>query len=124
MHGPSLPPGLDVAPPAAPSDDEDDTRQYNPADMSQQVFGADDDDDDDELEKPVQVPVSHQIALKAHAKTVTCLALDPTGSRLVTGSSDHDLYFWDFAGMTRDPNPNPNPNPNPTTTSTFGTLQA
>ena len=38
MHGPSLPPGLDVAPPAAPSDDEDDSRQYNPADMSQQVF--------------------------------------------------------------------------------------
>jgi WD40 repeat protein len=109
VHGPSLPPGLDAAPPAAPSDDEDDARHYNPADMSQQVFGAadadDDDDDDDDMDKPVQVPVSHQIALKAHTKTVTCLALDPSGSRLVSGSSDHDLYFWDFAGMTRELKP-------------------
>ena len=108
VHGPSLPPGLDAAPPAAPSDDEDDARHYNPTDMSQQVFGAaeaDDDDDDEDLDKPVQVPVSHQIALKAHSKTVTCLALDPSGSRLVTGSSDHDLYFWDFAGMTRELKP-------------------
>jgi len=108
VHGPSLPPGLDAAPPAAPSDDEDDARHYNPADISQQVFGAaddDDNDDDDDMDKPVQVPVSHQIALKAHTKTVTCLALDPSGSRLVTGSSDHDLYFWDFAGMTRELKP-------------------
>ena len=65
----------------------------------------DDNDDDDDMDKPVQVPVSHQIALKAHTKTVTCLALDPSGSRLVSGSSDHDLYFWDFAGMTRELKP-------------------
>jgi len=102
MMGPSLPPGLDAAPPG--DVDEPGPSHYDPTDMSQQVFGAGDDDDDD-AERPVQVPVSHQVALKGHGKTVTCLALDPSGSRLVTGSSDHDLYFWDFAGMTQELRP-------------------
>ena len=33
------------------------------------------------------------------------LALDPAGSRLVTGGADSDLYLWDFAGMTRELKP-------------------
>lgn len=30
---------------------------------------------------------------------VSALALDPSGARLVTGSFDYDVKFWDFAGM-------------------------
>ena len=109
MMGPSLPPGLDAAPPG--DVDVPGPSHYDPTDLSQQVFGGDDGDgdgdgdDDDDAGRPVQVPVSHQVALKGHGKTVTCLALDPSGSRLVTGSSDHDLYFWDFAGMTQELRP-------------------
>ncbi|KAK6322090.1 hypothetical protein J4Q44_G00068820 [Coregonus suidteri] len=33
------------------------------------------------------------------AKIVSALALDPSGSRLVTGGYDFDVRFWDFAGM-------------------------
>ncbi|CAG8537772.1 16632_t:CDS:10 [Acaulospora colombiana] len=32
-------------------------------------------------------------------ESVTALALDPAGARLITGSSDYDVKFWDFAGM-------------------------
>lgn len=108
MLGPSLPPGLVAAPPAM-SEDEDEAgpSHYNPQDLSQQVFGQteEEQEEEDDEERPVQVPVSHQVALKAHSKTVTCLALDPAGGRLVSGSSDHDLYFWDFAGMTQQLKP-------------------
>ncbi len=30
---------------------------------------------------------------------VSALALDPSGARLVTGSYDYEVKFWDFAGM-------------------------
>uniref|UniRef100_A0A8C2H202 WD repeat-containing protein 70 n=1 Tax=Cyprinus carpio TaxID=7962 RepID=A0A8C2H202_CYPCA len=31
--------------------------------------------------------------------SVSALALDPSGARLVTGGYDYDVRFWDFAGM-------------------------
>ena len=30
---------------------------------------------------------------------ISALALDPAGARLVTGSYDYQVKFWDFAGM-------------------------
>jgi len=45
------------------------------------------------------IPLSHEIVLAEHAKAIQCLALDPSGSRLLTGSADYDVKFWDFAGM-------------------------
>ena len=65
----------------------------------------DSDDESDGEQGPPRLPVSHQITLSAHAKTVTCLAVDKAGARFVTGGSDSDLYFWDFAGMTRELRP-------------------
>jgi len=53
-----------------------------------------DDSDDDEF------PVSHEMVLKTHARAVTTIALDPSGSRLVTGSADCTLKLHDFASMT------------------------
>lgn len=35
-------------------------------------------------------------------KTITALALDPGGARLLTGSNDYMVRFWDFAGMNSE----------------------
>jgi WD40 repeat protein len=70
------------------------------------------------------LPVSHEIKLKGHTKVlspscdacsrmvwpnphrcgvrpqaITALALDTGGARLLTGSNDYMVRFWDFAGM-------------------------
>ncbi|MCJ1231408.1 hypothetical protein MMC12_008085 [Toensbergia leucococca] len=52
------------------------------------------DDDDDEF------PVSHELVLKTHDRTITTITVDPSGSRLITGSTDCTLKFHDFASMT------------------------
>lgn len=39
--------------------------------------------------------------LKGHGKAVTALALDPAGARLLTGSFDYAVKFWDFPAMDR-----------------------
>ena len=31
-------------------------------------------------------------------KAITSLALDPSGSRVISGGADYELKFWDFAG--------------------------
>jgi len=33
---------------------------------------------------------------------VTCLDIDPSGSRLVTGSLDYTVRMFDFSGMKSD----------------------
>ena len=60
----------------------------------------DDDDDDDDDEEGDEFPVSHELVLKTHERTVTTLTVDPSGSRLITGSSDCRVKFHDFASMT------------------------
>lgn len=47
------------------------------------------------------LPISHEIKLADHSRTVSALTLDPSGTRLVSGSYDYDVKFWDFAGMDR-----------------------
>ncbi|TIA98302.1 hypothetical protein E3P96_03186 [Wallemia ichthyophaga] len=46
-----------------------------------------------------EIPCSHEIILQDHTKAATALDLDPSGSRLVTGSHDYDIKLWDFAAM-------------------------
>ena len=60
-----------------------------------------DDDSDSEIElSPIQkAPKSHEITLQHGSKVVSTLALDPSGSRLATGSYDYDVKFWDFNSM-------------------------
>ena len=57
-----------------------------------------DDDDDDEDED--EFPISHELVLKTHDRTITTLTVDPSGSRLITGSTDCTIKFHDFASMT------------------------
>ncbi|XP_056117393.1 WD repeat-containing protein 70 isoform X2 [Rhinichthys klamathensis goyatoka] len=79
--GPPLPPGYKRS--SADSDDDDD----------------DDEDDDDEDDVMKKIPDTHEITLQHGTKSVSALALDPSGARLITGSFDYDVKFWDFAGM-------------------------
>uniref|UniRef100_A0A8C1ZSU1 WD repeat-containing protein 70 n=1 Tax=Cyprinus carpio TaxID=7962 RepID=A0A8C1ZSU1_CYPCA len=46
-----------------------------------------------------KIPDTHEITLQHGSKSVSALALDPSGARLVTGGYDYDVRFWDFAGM-------------------------
>lgn len=57
----------------------------------------DDDDDDDNLER--QIPDSHEVSMQHGTRAILALAGDPSGGRLVSGSIDYDMCFWDFAGM-------------------------
>ncbi|PMD36845.1 WD40 repeat-like protein [Hyaloscypha variabilis F] len=65
-------------------------------------YGSDDDDDSDDSEEPEddEYPVSHELVLKTHERAVTTASLDPSGGRLVTGSTDCTLKLHDFASMT------------------------
>lgn len=63
-------------------------------DNSDDDDSSDDDDDEDEY------PVSHELVLKTHDRTVTSVSLDPSGSRLATGSLDGTIKLHDFASMT------------------------
>ncbi|KAG0319754.1 hypothetical protein BGZ99_004946 [Dissophora globulifera] len=77
------------------SDDEDD-------DNSDDDDHSDDDDNNDydaEIISSSVLPISHEINLNEHSKTVSAMALDPAGARLVTGGYDFNVCFWDFAGM-------------------------
>ncbi|KAL8932259.1 MAG: hypothetical protein Q9211_006424, partial [Gyalolechia sp. 1 TL-2023] len=62
--------------------------------------GDDDDDDDDDSDEEDEYPVSHEVVLKTHERPITSMTLDPSGSRLITGSTDCTVKFHDFASMT------------------------
>ncbi|KAF5893905.1 ciliogenesis and planar polarity effector 1, partial [Clarias magur] len=98
-----------IGPPAPPSqaDDEEDEPIGPPLPPGFSRTAADDDEEEDddtmeeeEDEDPVKkIPDTHEITLQHGTKTVSALALDPSGARLVTGGYDFDVKFWDFAGM-------------------------
>lgn len=71
-----------------------------------QSSAVQDDEDDDEDEEDMEdeeeenvLPITHEIKLKDHHRTVSALTLDPAGARLISGGYDYDVKFWDFAGM-------------------------
>ncbi len=63
----------------------------SPSDAEDEDDGSDDDD---------EFPISHELVLKTHERTVTTMSVDPSGSRLVTGSTDCTMKLHDFASMT------------------------
>ncbi|CAG9464534.1 unnamed protein product [Pedinophyceae sp. YPF-701] len=49
----------------------------------------------------VELPCSHELVISGHhTRTITALAVDRTGLRFVTGSSDNKARMYDFNGMT------------------------
>lgn len=65
-------------------------------------FSDDDDDDDDSDEddaNPYDLPISHEVSLEGHSRAVSAITLDPSGSRLITGSYDYNFQMYNFSGM-------------------------
>ena len=73
--GPPLPPGMKV------------TKSSQDSDQSE---------DEDET---YHLPISHEMVFDHGTKLVSALAVDPSGSRLVSGGFDYDVRYWDFQGM-------------------------
>ncbi|KAM9456323.1 WD repeat-containing protein 70 [Clarias gariepinus] len=100
-----------IGPPAPPSQADDDDEPIGPPvppgfSRTAAAAAADDDEEDDDTmeededDDPVKkIPDTHEITLQHGTKTVSAMGLDPSGARLVTGSYDFDVKFWDFAGM-------------------------
>ncbi|KAJ5177053.1 uncharacterized protein N7482_002930 [Penicillium canariense] len=61
---------------------------------------SDDDDDSEDEDDEDEFPVSHELVMKTHERAVTTMTVDPSGARLITGSTDCTLKFHDFASMT------------------------
>ncbi|KAF2087028.1 WD repeat protein [Saccharata proteae CBS 121410] len=91
VQGNASKPKADRRAPASDSDQEDENRDE---DDSNNDDDDDDDDDDDEF------PVSHEMVVKTHERTITAATVDPAGGRMVTGSTDCTLKFHDFSSMT------------------------
>ncbi|EDW77124.1 uncharacterized protein Dwil_GK22197 [Drosophila willistoni] len=62
---------------------------------------SDDDgeDSDDEQSLARRIPYTHEVQMQHGSRAVLALAGDPSGARVVSGSIDYDMCFWDFAGM-------------------------
>jgi len=65
---------------------------------------VDDDEDVDDFDSEVfntkeKIPIAQTATMKSHKKAVTAICIDPSGTRLVSGSSDSAVKFWDFQGM-------------------------
>ena len=86
--GPPLPPGLGEKKKTV-------EKTKKSADSDEDMDESD--DDDDNLVK--KVPNSHEVLFNHGSKAISSLAIDPSGSRLVSGSIDYEVKFWDFAGM-------------------------
>ncbi|XP_052777137.1 WD repeat-containing protein 70-like [Mya arenaria] len=88
---------------AAASDDEDIGPPLPPEMKSSGYREATDDDEgsgeEEEESLLSKIPSSLNITLEHGKKTVSALALDPSGARLVTGGNDYDVKLFDFAGM-------------------------
>ncbi|GIL65412.1 hypothetical protein Vafri_19165 [Volvox africanus] len=62
------------------------------------VGGVVENGDDD----PYGLPITHEAILKGHTKAVSCLDVEHSGTRMVTGSYDYTVRVYDFHGMKSD----------------------
>ncbi|KAL4588009.1 hypothetical protein LXL04_000887 [Taraxacum kok-saghyz] len=107
-------------PPSSESVDEEDDAMIGPP----RPMPTEDDDDDDDDDEPIigpprppvasdsdddfpgsepgiqhRIPLSNEIVLKGHTKVVSTLAIDHSGSRVLSGSFDYTIRMYDFQGM-------------------------
>lgn len=62
---------------------------------------TDEEENNEEDNIAYKIPASHEIEMQHGSKAITALSMDSSGSRLVSGSIDYELCFWDFAGMDK-----------------------
>lgn len=60
---------------------------------------GDSDSEDEYSDDEDQLPISHELVLSGHTKSISAITLDSSGSRLVAASYDTFLNYWDFNGM-------------------------
>lgn len=88
------------APLAATTEAIEDGKKEAAQGQEEDSSDSNDSDDDSDESDDDEFPVSHELLLKTHERAVTTATLDPSGSRLVTGSTDCTLKLHDFASMT------------------------
>ncbi|KAB5527886.1 hypothetical protein DKX38_021733 [Salix brachista] len=106
--GPPRPQALDV------DEEEDGEVMVGPPRPPPGLADDDDDDEDgvmigplrppapadsDEEDLLYRIPTSNEIVLGGHSKVVSALAVDHTGSRVLSGSYDYSVRMYDFQGM-------------------------
>lgn len=93
-----------VVPVEEPSPDVDDAVDSVKTSVSEEKPAIEDDDDknsdeEEETDTVKRIPASHEVVMSHGNKAVVSLSADPSGARLVSGSVDYQVNFWDFAGM-------------------------
>eukprot|EP00898_Chlorokybus_atmophyticus_P000228 jgi/Chlat1/1205/Chrsp115S00742 len=75
-----------------------------PAAESESDDGDDSDGDADDGPDidPYRIPLANEIRLGGHTKTVAAVAIDHSGSRVLTGSHDYMVRMFDFQGMNQN----------------------
>jgi len=65
---------------------------------------ASQDPEEDDIESAFDLPIGREAVLggDTHRSSVTSIALDPSGSRMLTASSDYSALMYDFNAMTRE----------------------
>ncbi|KAK5374981.1 hypothetical protein LTR20_001274 [Exophiala xenobiotica] len=78
-----------------------DTQAAKPTSSTKENDSDDDDSDEDSEDGDEdEYPTSHEIVFKSHDRPVTTITVDPSGSRMITGSTDCTIKLHDFATMT------------------------
>lgn len=90
-----------IGPPRPPQQQEDDADGVMIGPPRPPAESGDEDDDEEEGEENrYRIPMSNEIVLKGHTKIVSALAVDHSGSRVLSGSYDYTVRMYDFQGMS------------------------
>ncbi|KAM7496156.1 hypothetical protein LguiA_020570 [Lonicera macranthoides] len=95
---PSVSDDMKIGPPRPPSAEngkEDDGEMIGPPRPPMGMVGSDTENDDEsggEEMDAYRIPLSNEIVLKGHTKVVSALAVDHTGSRVISGSYDYTVH--------------------------------
>eukprot|EP01130_Rhizamoeba_saxonica_P016319 TRINITY_DN7527_c0_g1_i1.p1 TRINITY_DN7527_c0_g1~~TRINITY_DN7527_c0_g1_i1.p1 ORF type:complete len:586 (-),score=155.31 TRINITY_DN7527_c0_g1_i1:36-1793(-) len=55
-----------------------------------------------DLDPSLNIPYTHEVNLQGHSRVVSSLALDPSGTRLLTGGYDSFIKFWDLPNLDHE----------------------
>ncbi|GER24974.1 WD repeat-containing protein [Striga asiatica] len=88
-------------PPGGDGSDDDDGPVIGPPRPRPGAVETDSEEDLDEEDDDSghRIPLSNEIVLKGHTKVVSALAVDHSGSRVLSGSYDYTVRMYDFQGM-------------------------
>lgn len=83
------------------SDDEMGPRPASSTGVEEEGQGESEPASEEDAALRHQIPISHEVGLRGHHKSVTALAMDPAGSRVAVGAKDYLVLLYDFGGMDR-----------------------